>query len=75
MVASSFYVPRVSSTWLMSLCMALYYQQVNMTQGPSSLLLRAGEILCATFKNRIPISCTPLALLKASPAGFQSHIF
>lgn len=39
MVASSFYVPRVSSTCLLSLGMALYYQQVNMTQAPSILLL------------------------------------
>ena len=39
------------------------------------LVLRACEILCATFKKRIPLSCTPLALLKASPAVFQSQMF
>lgn len=79
MTPTSICVPRGSLScllqWKSSLRSANGSDSGSLQMTPSSLGLRACEILCALFEIGVSLSYSPLALLHASPIGLQCWMF
>ena len=80
MTAPSVCVPRMSSSCLLLFWNVLQNHQIRWDPGSFQLTSfalspRACELLCAPIKSGVPVSLSPLGVLKVNSADFQSHMF
>ena len=78
MTAPSVCVPRMSSSCLLLFWNVLQNHQIRWDPGSFQLTSfalspRACELLCAPIKSGVPVSLSPLGVLKVNSADFQSH--
>ena len=80
MTAPSVCISRMTSSCLLLPWNALQNHQVRCDPGSFQLTTfalspRACEILCAPVKSGVPVSLSPLGVLKVNSADLQSHMF